>query len=299
MNLNKELVSTVTHFNLIKSNLLNAVTFLSFVLLVSCQSTINDESYYGSLGGDIDVIGEVLKQCELKSVQMVPANTVIQSSPSYTTPITCGPSYGGFNSCTGGDTFGGGISSYDANAGLREQVRNDCITSKGVVKITSLPKCPKKWSLGGWYDGRLSAEELASLYASFYSDVLYNRIDELRFPDTIFYRQCLWQRSDKTSSGMTQTLANFPEKFFKSTDDEKHSWVIYQRNLFKRRNSIARLSFDEFSELVEFMQIKIDYCTDKIGTDEILLSIYVEPEKLKTLKRDLCIKDEYPVKSSK
>ena len=228
--------------------------------------------------------------CKLESIQKVPSNNVVNSSPIYTTPITCNKGFGGFTHCTGGDTYGGIVSSYDINADLREQIRSECVADKGIIKMTNLPKC-EEWSLGGWYDGRLNAEELAALRASFTGDLFYNYIEKVHFPDNMFFRYCIWKESNDTFEGMTQTLANFPQNFITATQSERDTFVKVQKMHYKSRTNSSKLMFKEFSDLVSSMQARIEFCTGQITEAELQKRYYTTADlpSSKDLKQDLCV----------
>lgn len=91
--------------------------------------------------------------CDVLAVNRVPTNTQISTIPAVVSPTytSCRPGYGGNVSCTttGGQVYGGGVTSYDANAGLRHQVVAQCMESKGWQKIT-LPYCTDAVSFSYW-----------------------------------------------------------------------------------------------------------------------------------------------------
>ena len=77
--------------------------------------------------------------CQSSNVKNVPPNTVIRSNP-----VFVGSVYGG---CSGpycrpayGPYYGADITSYDANASLRQEYYRRCIESKGYT-VAELPQC--------------------------------------------------------------------------------------------------------------------------------------------------------------
>lgn len=265
---------------------------LAFLFIASCQTTSGSGSYYGSANPQRIKISDDLMACKLESIQKVPSNNVISSSPTYSTPVTCNTGFGGFTRCTGGNTYGGIVSSYDINADLREQIRSECVADKGIIKMTNLPKC-EEWSLGGWYDGRFNAEELAALRAAFTGDLRYNYIEKLHFPDNMFYRYCIWKESSDTFEGMTQTLANFPQNFITATQSERDNFVTVHKMLYKSRTNISTFMFKEFSDLVSSMQARIEFCTGQISEVELEKRYFPTDDVIssKDLKQDLCVND--------
>lgn len=100
-------------------------------------------------------------QCEVYSTKEVPASnqtsvTPQYRTPTYTTPVNCYTGYGGYTSCTGGQTYGGNIvggnvSTTDANSGLRYRLYKSCMAEKG-YKTTEfpLPMCRKEQIPAGY-----------------------------------------------------------------------------------------------------------------------------------------------------
>ena len=87
-----------------------------------------------------------LLDCSVQAAQAVPTNTKVETTPRYTTPVSCSSytSYGGYvdTDCTGGQTYGGQTYSYDANATLREKVRLQCMADRGYLTTTNpIPYC--------------------------------------------------------------------------------------------------------------------------------------------------------------
>lgn len=87
----------------------------------------------------------VQTNCQVEAVQRVPAQQVIESTPGFTTPTqTYCNRIGSQVICntTGGQTFGGGVTTTDANAGLRQKVFGQCMADRG-YRYVSLPPCPQ------------------------------------------------------------------------------------------------------------------------------------------------------------
>ncbi|MDA9337414.1 hypothetical protein N9Q67_01785 [Planktomarina temperata] len=269
------------------------ISFILFVAVTSCQRTDESNYYYASEQGDRIKISQGLKQCKLEALSKVPVSTVVQSSPTYTTPVQCNKIFGNI-SCVGGDTYGGHISSYDANDGFRRQIESECIANKGIFKLV-LPKC-EKWSLGGWYDGRLTASELAAIRVGYLTNMHRNFITKVYKPETMFNRYCLWLPAQGVFEGMTMRLANFPENFVNATDEERKGYIIaMKRYAYKGvAINIDRLSYPEFSDLVASMQARIDFCSGEISAEQLFSRYWPTPLdessiKIKSLKKDLCI----------
>ena len=92
--------------------------------------------------------GKTLKQanndildCQVAALQKVPSNTAVYTTPKYTTPVECSESFGSV-SCTGGQTTGGNVVSYDANTQLRQRVTEQCMDNRG-YKIVDYAICPR------------------------------------------------------------------------------------------------------------------------------------------------------------
>ena len=79
--------------------------------------------------------------CSVTAAQKVPVNKGVYTTPSYTTPVRCLNSFGAIT-CSGGQTVGGNMVSYDANAQLRERVYVQCMENKG-YQFIDYKVCPK------------------------------------------------------------------------------------------------------------------------------------------------------------
>lgn len=82
--------------------------------------------------------------CQVYAAQQVPQNQVIRTSSSYTTPVQTTCNHIGtqvFCNTSGGQTYGGGTYSVDANANLRSRVYHQCLADRG-YRYVNLPVCP-------------------------------------------------------------------------------------------------------------------------------------------------------------
>lgn len=105
-----------------------------------------------------------LTACRVEGVQSVPANTQLGSTPVRVTP----PRRQCFKSgddlrciTTPGQVYGGRPYSYDANAGLREDVVRQCMAARGYRAI-SLPACSASQRRGPIIDRGMPALTEAS-----------------------------------------------------------------------------------------------------------------------------------------
>jgi hypothetical protein len=129
---------------------------ISFVLFAIASGCTTDDVGYRP-NTTLAAKDNTYFQCKIAAAKNVPVNTVVETSPIQTTPIktTCKD---GECTTTGGETYGGGVSSYDANKGLRDQFFNRCIKEKGFSSIT-LPACRRKQIPEGY---KPSPDELIS-----------------------------------------------------------------------------------------------------------------------------------------
>lgn len=88
-------------------------------------------------------VDDAVFQCRVAAARDIPPNTVIRSGPAFGIGFGgcagpyCGP-YGG--PYGGGPYYGTDITSYDANASLRDEYFQRCVKSKGYT-TTELPQC--------------------------------------------------------------------------------------------------------------------------------------------------------------
>lgn len=109
--------------------------------LSACVPT--SEAYLWKDGATTLQISRQSTECEVASLNKVPASNQVGTTPSYTTPTqTYCTGYGYSASCTttGGQTYGGNTYSYDANADLRQRVFNMCMQRNGYRSVT-VPTC--------------------------------------------------------------------------------------------------------------------------------------------------------------
>lgn len=134
-----------------KSKLSSAIGIL---LLVGCAAAPTQYDLYKAgqplnvgvykAGTNMALRNRDITNCQVRAAQQVPQRQVISSSTGFTTPVqtTCnriGTQV--FCNSTGGQTYGGGITTNDANAGLRTRVTNQCLADKGYVSV-NIPPCP-------------------------------------------------------------------------------------------------------------------------------------------------------------
>lgn len=87
-----------------------------------------------------------VNDCQIEAVQRVPQRIVAFQNQSYTSPIqTNCNSFGYQTSCltSGGQVYGGGVSTFDANSGLRIRAFGLCLVAKG-YSFVNIPACPRK-----------------------------------------------------------------------------------------------------------------------------------------------------------
>jgi hypothetical protein len=90
-------------------------------------------------------------ECRVQAAKTVPNNTQIGQNPTYAVPSTTNCyNLGTVISCSqsGGQVYGGDTYSYDANAGLRSEVTNQCMAKKGYTYI-ALRSCTSTDMRGG------------------------------------------------------------------------------------------------------------------------------------------------------
>jgi hypothetical protein len=126
----------------------------AFVLIAGgCQMTTADlvkqgkpiEKFYPvKKGVTADSYENDWLNCKIEAAQRVPQNMSIGTTPVYRSPVQTqcySTGYGGARCTqTGGQTYGGNTYSYDANAELRLEAQNQCLTQSG-YRSTLIPKC--------------------------------------------------------------------------------------------------------------------------------------------------------------
>lgn len=87
-------------------------------------------------------VDDAFFQCRVEAARDVPANMVIRSGPAFGIGIggCAGPYCGPYGGPYGGPYYGADITSYDANASLRQEYFQRCVESKGYT-TTELPQC--------------------------------------------------------------------------------------------------------------------------------------------------------------
>ncbi|MDE9451332.1 hypothetical protein J3R80_12725 [Aliiroseovarius sp. Z3] len=130
------------------------VAFIGLGFLASCVATQTPYEKYlegkplvnypykaGASPANIRNIGT---DCEIEAAQRVPQNIVVRTTPTYTTPTQTYCNRVGTQvlcNTTGGQTYGGQVSSYDANANLRVRAYAQCMSRRG-VRFLNIPACP-------------------------------------------------------------------------------------------------------------------------------------------------------------
>ncbi|SFP60293.1 hypothetical protein [Tranquillimonas alkanivorans] len=97
------------------------------------------DGYYRE-GAPVAQLDADLLECRVSAVQRVPPNTQIRTTPISRTPVVTRCNDDGTCVTTGGEVTGGNTYSYDANAGLRTRVLNQCMAARGYRRV-ELPYC--------------------------------------------------------------------------------------------------------------------------------------------------------------
>lgn len=87
---------------------------------------------------------KAVTDCQIEAAQRVPQQMVVQTTPTYTTPVQTQCNQIGtqtFCNSTGGGTSGGQTYSTDANTGLRIRAYGQCMAGKG-YQFVNIPPCP-------------------------------------------------------------------------------------------------------------------------------------------------------------
>lgn len=125
----------------------------ALLFAAGCEMTTADlvkqgkpiEKYYPVKKGVTDEMYENdWLNCKIEAAQRVPQNVVTGVTPVYRTPVQTqcySTGYGNVNCTqTGGQTYGGDVYSYDANATLRVDATKQCLTRSG-YRTAMIPKC--------------------------------------------------------------------------------------------------------------------------------------------------------------
>ena len=122
-----------------------AVGIVGLGLLAGCQDTSNSDYLYKPKPVTLGEKNDDAFECKLQAAQAVPTDKVTTRTPTWTTPVSCN-TYGGYTSCTGGQTYGGNLNTTDMNSSLRQEYTDRCYAKKGYVRTSSpIPMCdPKK-----------------------------------------------------------------------------------------------------------------------------------------------------------
>ncbi len=90
----------------------------------------------------LKTVDDAFFQCRVAAAREVPPNTVITSGPAFGIGFggCAGPYCGPYGGPYGGPYYGAEITSYDANASLRQEYFQRCVEAKGYT-TTELPQC--------------------------------------------------------------------------------------------------------------------------------------------------------------
>lgn len=113
--------------------------------MVGCSASGRLASYGYRANTTVAQLDKDNFDCRVAAANQVPANTQINSTPGYITPVQTQCRVRGYTTqCTsyGGERLGGETYSYDANRGLRAEYFQRCLASKG-YQVFSLPTCPQ------------------------------------------------------------------------------------------------------------------------------------------------------------
>ena len=116
-------------------------------LLAGCM-TPAPLRYYLKTGSNSLTHNEAQLECEVAAAQSVPVSNQVSTTPTFTTPVTCSPGFGGSVTCNGGQTFGGNVVTHDANLDLRVRLESQCMANKGYT-VRYLPNCTDIETPGG------------------------------------------------------------------------------------------------------------------------------------------------------
>lgn len=129
-----------------------AIGIIGVGLLAGCM-TPEPMPFYLKTGSTPIQHNEAQLECEVTAAQSVPVSNQISTTPTFTTPISCSPGYGGYVTCSGGQKLGGNVVTNDANLDLRVRLETQCMANKGYT-VRYLPNCTDIKTAGGrsyWY----------------------------------------------------------------------------------------------------------------------------------------------------
>lgn len=89
------------------------------------------------------ILQNEMTDCQVNAAQRVPQQTVISTTPTYTTPVQTFCNRVGYQTIcnsTGGQTYGGNVVTSDANTDLRNRVFYQCMAGKGWEWV-NIPVC--------------------------------------------------------------------------------------------------------------------------------------------------------------
>jgi hypothetical protein len=215
------------------------------------------------------VIEKKLLNCAVDATQKVPANTVVASTPVTASPVRCN-TVGNQTSCTGGSS-GGRVYSYDANDSLREQVRLQCLENVGVQRVYGFgesTKCPSGNQWAGWFDGRLTADELATIgWRRVSSVAMFGNSPVIGASG----KMCVLRASkSETDAGVMSNLNYYPENFVELSLSERDALVQRSELVYPLLPEFYRtmMSSMTYGSLVAKMELTVDFCAKKMTSEE-------------------------------
>jgi hypothetical protein len=115
---------------------------IPITLLISCVE--ESKNYLFKPGISVDTKSKDFFECKVAAATAVPANTQIDTTPIFNTPVQTNCYSYGYSgvqcSSTGGQVYGGDTYSYDANAGLRQEHEARCMAARG-YRVSQFPVC--------------------------------------------------------------------------------------------------------------------------------------------------------------
>lgn len=124
--------------------------FAVAILVVGCAPTT--EQLYWRAGASPSAVSRAKTECQVQALRAAPPSNQTRSTPTYTTPAyTSCYNYGYGNvqcTTTGGQTYGGQVYTYDANADLRIRVERQCMADRG-YQLLEFPRCTSEQAAAG------------------------------------------------------------------------------------------------------------------------------------------------------
>jgi len=238
--------------------------FVGFGLLTGCISSpqpVSPDYYFLKHSPTTNaIVNKALLACELEGVQSVPANIQTSSTPTYTSPMTCGPDFLGNITCTGGYSSGGQVSSYDANRNLRYKVSAQCMVNSG-ISLAEAPACPNDNMKKDRYKYDLSALDI--LVIEFTNEVLSGLTMPPAKDTCIEPGEHGTMENSKTNS-LLAYYKNWAE--MNSTEDLRLKEKYRQAYIEARRSDVIKRNVFNMEEDIKF-------CTGQIDEGDYIESI--------------------------